>query len=118
MACALPMPRWRRAPPFGTRARQPGLAGRVARRSDLDPIRRSPPRAGIASDHSWGVCARLSPSRDKQRQFVELNRALVREGWGSEYDAERNWLIKTVAILTALAGAMISFLQLFRLLRQ
>jgi len=31
---------------------------------------------------------------------------------------ERNWLIKTVAILAALAGAMISFLQLFRLLRQ
>jgi hypothetical protein len=31
---------------------------------------------------------------------------------------ERSWLIKTVAILAALAGAMISFLQLFRLLRQ
>jgi hypothetical protein len=31
---------------------------------------------------------------------------------------ERNWLIKTVAILAALAAAMISFLQLFRLLRQ
>jgi hypothetical protein len=31
---------------------------------------------------------------------------------------ERNWLIKAVAILAALAGAMISFLQLLRLLRQ
>jgi hypothetical protein len=31
---------------------------------------------------------------------------------------ERNWLIKTVAILAALAGAIISFLQLFRLLRE
>ena len=31
---------------------------------------------------------------------------------------ERNWLVKTVAILAALAGAAISFLQLFRLLRQ
>src|SRR5262245_18772145 len=31
---------------------------------------------------------------------------------------ERNWLIKTVANLAALAGAVISFLQLFRLLRQ
>jgi pimeloyl-ACP methyl ester carboxylesterase len=28
---------------------------------------------------------------DKQRQFVELNRALVREGWGSEHDAYRQW---------------------------
>jgi len=31
---------------------------------------------------------------------------------------ERNWVIKSVAILGALAGAMISFLQLLRLLRQ
>jgi len=31
---------------------------------------------------------------------------------------ERNWVIKAVAILAALAGAMISFLQLLRLLRQ
>jgi len=31
---------------------------------------------------------------------------------------ERNWLIKAVAILAALAGAMISFLRLLRLLRQ
>jgi pimeloyl-ACP methyl ester carboxylesterase len=28
---------------------------------------------------------------DKQRQFVELNRALIREGWGSEHDAYRQW---------------------------
>ena len=31
---------------------------------------------------------------------------------------ERSWLIKTVAIFAALAGATISFLQLFRLLYQ
>jgi hypothetical protein len=31
---------------------------------------------------------------------------------------ERSWLIKAVAILAALAGAMISLVQLFRLLRQ
>jgi hypothetical protein len=31
---------------------------------------------------------------------------------------ERSWLIKAVAILAALAGAVISLVQLFRLLRQ
>jgi pimeloyl-ACP methyl ester carboxylesterase len=31
---------------------------------------------------------------------------------------ERNWLIKTVAVLSVLAGAVISFVQLFRLLHQ
>jgi pimeloyl-ACP methyl ester carboxylesterase len=96
----------------------------------------------IHGAYARGFLHRENP--DKQRQFVELNRALVREGWGSEHDTyrqwftsqfipggtaeqsrwfngriaalERNWIIKTVAILAALAGALISFLQLFRLL--
>jgi len=38
------------------------------------------------------VCRSRNERRpDKQRQFVELNRALVREGWGSEHDAYRQW---------------------------
>src|SRR5262249_50704783 len=48
--------------------------GRVARRSDFDRVCRSPSRPGIASDHSWGVCARLSPSR-KSRQATAVRRA-------------------------------------------
>ena len=43
----------------------------------------------IHGAYARGFLHRENP--DKQRQFVELNRALVREGWGSEHDAYRQW---------------------------
>jgi len=43
----------------------------------------------IHGAYARGFLHRGNP--DKQRQFVELNRALIREGWGSEHDAYRQW---------------------------
>ncbi len=43
----------------------------------------------IHGAYARGFLHRDNP--DKQRQFVELNRALIREGWGSEHDAYRQW---------------------------
>jgi pimeloyl-ACP methyl ester carboxylesterase len=43
----------------------------------------------IHGAYTRGFLHRDNP--DKQRQFVELNRALIREGWGSEHDAYRQW---------------------------
>lgn len=43
----------------------------------------------IHGAYARGFLHRENP--DKQRQFVELNRALVREGWGSEHDTYRQW---------------------------
>src|SRR5262249_13308587 len=95
-------PRIHRRLPFA-RAFRP--AGRVTGRRNLDKVRRASSRARVAFDPPFrGALPGTTTFKERaQRRIAAL---------------ERNWLLKAVAILAALAGAMISLLQLLRLLRQ